>query len=432
VDLAIERREKVIRSSLTGKVTLAAMIIVVLIIGAVAGTSWVVNGIRHSIEHLADHTIKRMTHADAASNYLSRAFAEAYAAGASGSRAKIAVARLYLAAARNELSRLSDPETHDIADEILVEQEIIVQHYIRLADEAETTLLSLENAIIENDQEAISGYNAAMIALVIQSGQLADAMSSLGLKEFRETEEMLRSEIRTAHLVLSSASVVLVLTAVMALFLLRRHIVHPIEQLAEAAHTMSERRSVAPLRITSRDEIGRLQRAFNEMTEALAQQTRRLEEQITISEAARAGAEIARMHLQEQLATIEEQREVIRSMSVPLLPLTRTSAVVPLIGAIDSARLAILSNRVLQSVADRRFRYILFDITGVPLVDKEVAQGLLSIVHALRLPGAEAVLVGIRPEVAQALAPPGNALAEVTTYSSLEQVMIKVLNGYAR
>jgi rsbT co-antagonist protein RsbR len=138
------------------------------------------------------------------------------------------------------------------------------------------------------------------------------------------------------------------------------------------------------------------------------------------------------MHLQEQLATIEEQREVIRSMSVPLLPLTRTSAVVPLIGAIDSARLAILSIRVLQSVADRRFRYILFDITGVPLVDKEVAQGLLSIVHALRLPGAEAVLVGIRPEVAQALAPPGNALAEVTTYSSLEQVMIKVLNGYAR
>ena len=271
-----------------------------------------------------------------------------------------------------------------------------------------------------------------MIALVIQSGQLADAMSSLGLKEFRETEEMLRSEIRTAHLVLSSASVVLVLTAVMALFLLRRHIVHPIEQLAEAAHTMSERRSVAPLRITSRDEIGRLQRAFNEMTEALAQQTRRLEEQITISEAARAEAETARMHLQEQLATIEEQREVIRSMSVPLLPLTHTSAVVPLIGAIDSARLAILSNRVLQSVADRRFRYILFDITGVPLVDEEVARGLLSIVRTLRLLGAEAVLVGIRPEVAQALAPLGNALAEVTTYSSLEQGMMKVLNGHAR
>ncbi len=106
----------------------------------------------------------------------------------------MAVARVYLAAARHELSRLSDPETHDIADEILVEQEIIVQHYMRLADEAETTLLSLENAIIENDQEAISGYNAAMIALVIQSGQLADAMSSLGLKEFRETEEVLRSE----------------------------------------------------------------------------------------------------------------------------------------------------------------------------------------------------------------------------------------------
>jgi rsbT co-antagonist protein RsbR len=57
---------------------------------------------------------------------------------------------------------------------------------------------------------------------------------------------------------------------------------------------------------------------------------------------------------------------------------------------------------------------------------------LLSIVRTLRLLGAEAVLVGIRPEVAQALAPLGNALAEVTTYSSLEQGMMKVLNGHAR
>ncbi|MDW8214522.1 MAG: STAS domain-containing protein, partial [Roseiflexaceae bacterium] len=117
------------------------------------------------------------------------------------------------------------------------------------------------------------------------------------------------------------------------------------------------------------------------------------------------------MHLQEKLATIEEQREVIRAMSVPLLPLTSTSAVVPLVGAIDSARLAVLSDRVLRSVADKRFQRVLFDITGVPLVDDEVAHGLLKIVRALRLLGADAALVGIRPEVAQALASLGDALA---------------------
>lgn len=137
------------------------------------------------------------------------------------------------------------------------------------------------------------------------------------------------------------------------------------------------------------------------------------------------------MHLQEKLATIEEQREVIRAMSIPLLPLTRTSAVVPLIGAIDSARLAMLADRVLRSVADRRFQRVLFDITGVPVVDEEVARGLNKVIHALRLLGANAVLVGIRPEVAQALAPLGDALASVTTYSTLEQGIASVLQGHA-
>lgn len=421
-----------IRSSLTGKVTFAAIIILVLIIGAIAGTSWVIADIHESIEHLTNHTVPRITYTNAASSSISRALAEAHAAAASGSRAKIAVARVYLAMARNELALMQNHETHDIAAETLADQEMIQQRYTRLLDEAETVVLSLETAIIANDQEAIESHTATLIALAGYSGQLSDAMSSLGLKEFRLTEEQLHSQIDAANRVLGGATVVLVLTAATALFLLRRHIVKPLEHLAAAAQTMSERRSVAPLQITSRDEIGRLQQAFNEMTEALAQQTRRLEEQITVAEAARAEAEITRMHLQDKLATIEEQREVIRAMSVPLLPLTRTSAVVPLIGAIDSARLAMLTDHVVQSVAARRFEHILFDITGMPVVDEDVARGLLNVVAALRLLGANAVLVGIRPEVAQALALLGDTLAGVTTYSTLEQGIERVLNGRVR
>ncbi len=416
-----------IRSSLTGKVMLAALIIVTLIIGAVAGTSRVIKDIHQSIEHLTNHTIKRITHADAASSSISRALAEAHAAATSGSRAKLAVARVYLAMARNELALMTDDETHTIAAETLADQEMLQQRYMRLINEAEMVFLSLETAITENDQEAIASHTTTLITLAGYSGQLSETMSSVALKEFRATETVLRSEISMANLVLGSANVVLILAAVIALWLLRRHVVQPLEALAAAAQAMSERRSMAPLQITSRDEIGRLQRAFNEMTEALAQQTRRLEEQIVVAEAARAEAEIARMHLQEKLATIEEQREVIRAMSIPLLPLTRTSAVVPLIGAIDSARLAMLADRVLRSVADRRFQRVLFDITGVPVVDEEVARGLNKVIHALRLLGANAVLVGIRPEVAQALAPLGDALASVTTYSTLEQGIESVL-----
>jgi rsbT co-antagonist protein RsbR len=422
----------VIRSSLTGKVTLAALIILVLIIGAVAGTSWVIADIHDSIEHLTDHTIKRITHANAASSSISRALAEAHAAAVASSRPKIAVARVYLAMARNELTLMQDHETHDVAAETLIEQEMLRQHYMRLLGETETTVLSLETAIIARDQKAIESHTATLISLAGYSGQISEAMSSIGLKEFRATEEKLHAQIDTANLVLGSVSVVLILAAAAALFLLRRNVVQPLEALAAAAQAMRERRDVSPLRITSRDEIGHLQRAFNEMTTALAQQTRRLEEQIAVAETARAEAEHARLRLQEKLATIEEQREVIRAMSVPLLPLTRTSAVVPLIGAIDSARLTMLADRVLQSVARQRFRRVLFDITGVPVVDEEVARGLLNVVHALRLLGADAILVGIRPEVAQALAPLSDALAGVITYSTLEQGVARVLDGRVR
>lgn len=421
-----------IRSSLTGKVTLAAVIILFLIMGAVAGTSWVIADIHESIEHLTNHTVRRITHADAASSAISRALAEAHAAAASGSRAKIAVARVYLAMARNELALMQNHKTHDIAAATLADQEMLQQRYVRLVNETATVLIALETALIENDQEAITAHATTLITLAGYSGQLSEAMSSLGLTEFRATEEQLHGQIDTANRVLGSANVVLILAAAAALFLLRRHVVKPLEHLAATAHAMSERRGVTPLLITSRDEIGRLQRAFNEMTEALAQQTRRLEEQIAVAEATRAEAEAARMHLQDKLATIEEQREVIRAMSVPLLPLTRTSAIVPLIGAIDSARLATLSDRVLHSVAEQRFQHVLFDVTGVPVVDEEVARGLLNVVAALRLLGADAVLVGIRPEVAQALAPLSDALAGVTAFSTLEQGIERILNERVR
>ncbi|MCS6939117.1 MAG: HAMP domain-containing protein [Roseiflexaceae bacterium] len=258
------------RSSLTGKVTLAALIILVMIIGAAAGTLRVIAGISDSIEHLTDHTIKRITHTDAASSFLSRALAEAYAAAASGSRAKIAVARVYVAAARNELMLLPEHETHDVAAAISADQEMLQQRYIHLADDVEAVLLSLETAITENKEEAIASHSVTLIALIGQSGQLAEAMSALGLREFRETEEELRVQIDVANRALAGASVVLILAAVMTLFLLRRHIVKPLELLAATAQAMSERRDVSPLRITSHDEIGRLQRAFNEMTAALA------------------------------------------------------------------------------------------------------------------------------------------------------------------
>jgi rsbT co-antagonist protein RsbR len=127
-----------------------------------------------------------------------------------------------------------------------------------------------------------------------------------------------------------------------------------------------------------------------------------------------------RAQIGEQLTQIEEQRAAIREMSVPVLPLTKTTLVMPLVGALDSARLHLLQDQALHAIEQTPTRHLLLDITGVPVVDSQVAQGLIKVILAARLLGTEVILVGIRPEVAQSLVGLGVDLSNVTTQSSLQ------------
>ena len=123
----------------------------------------------------------------------------------------------------------------------------------------------------------------------------------------------------------------------------------------------------------------------------------------------------------EQLALIDAQNTVIREMSVPILPVSAGSIVIPLIGALDSERLRMVQVQALHAIEHSVARYVLLDITGVPVVDTQVAQGLLSVVQAARLLGAEVVLVGVRPEVAQTIVALGLDLRGMPTRRSLRE-----------
>jgi rsbT co-antagonist protein RsbR len=95
----------------------------------------------------------------------------------------------------------------------------------------------------------------------------------------------------------------------------------------------------------------------------------------------------------------------------------------PLIGALDSMRLQHLQEQALRALERTRARSLLLDITGVPVVDSQVAQGLLIVVNAARLLGAEVLLVGIRPEVAQTIVGLGLHLPGMRTYSDLQAAL---------
>jgi rsbT co-antagonist protein RsbR len=130
------------------------------------------------------------------------------------------------------------------------------------------------------------------------------------------------------------------------------------------------------------------------------------------------------------LSENEQQRTTIQEMSVPVIPVSDLTVIVPLVGALDGGRLAQLHEQTLHAIERKSTRYLILDITGVVMVDSQIAQGLLLVVQSARLLGTEVLLVGIRPEVAQAIVQLGLNLGGVRTFSTL-QVALNHINELA-
>jgi PAS domain S-box-containing protein len=135
-----------------------------------------------------------------------------------------------------------------------------------------------------------------------------------------------------------------------------------------------------------------------------------------LTERKRAAEEHAR--LQERI--IQAQAATLAELSTPLIPISDQIVVMPLIGAIDSDRARLVLETLLRGIERSHARVAILDITGVPLVDTQVAKSLLVAAQAVRLLGAQIVLTGIRPEVAQTLVGLGVDLGDIVTHSSLQ------------
>jgi rsbT co-antagonist protein RsbR len=129
-------------------------------------------------------------------------------------------------------------------------------------------------------------------------------------------------------------------------------------------------------------------------------------------------AEEAHQRLQEQIITL--QRAALAELSTPLIPINDQIVVMPLIGSIDTARAQDILNTLLQGVSRTRARVAILDITGIPLVDTQIANALVHAAQAVQLLGAQVVLTGIRPEVAQTLVGLGVNLQNMTTRGTLQ------------
>jgi anti-anti-sigma factor len=125
-----------------------------------------------------------------------------------------------------------------------------------------------------------------------------------------------------------------------------------------------------------------------------------------------------RARLQERI--IQAQAATLAELSTPLIPISDQVMVMPLVGAIDSDRARQVQETLLRGIERSRARVAILDITGVPVVDTQVARSLVAAAQALRLLGARMMLTGIRPEVAQTLIELGVDLGDIVTQSSLQ------------
>jgi rsbT co-antagonist protein RsbR len=131
------------------------------------------------------------------------------------------------------------------------------------------------------------------------------------------------------------------------------------------------------------------------------------------------GLHTAEVFIKNREETISRQQEEMLELSTPVVKIWDGVVALPMIGTLDSARTQIVMESLLQRIVETGAEVAIIDITGVPTVDTLVAQHLIKTVTAARLMGAECIISGIRPQIAQTIVHLGVDLGDVLTKATL-------------
>jgi rsbT co-antagonist protein RsbR len=128
--------------------------------------------------------------------------------------------------------------------------------------------------------------------------------------------------------------------------------------------------------------------------------------------------------IQDQQKTIVQQQEDLMELSSPVTKVWDNILILPVIGTLDSQRTQIMMENLLQKIVETGCTISILDITGVPTVDTQVANHLLKTVTAARLLGADCIISGISPAIAQTIVHLGIDLSAIRTKATLQDAML--------
>ncbi len=157
--------------------------------------------------------------------------------------------------------------------------------------------------------------------------------------------------------------------------------------------------------ISTEDEFAQVEYAINFLAEQLLYE--------------RNENETKQGELSKQLDLIKNQQKAILELSTPSIKVWDGVLVIPIIGTLDTHRSQRLTEELLLKIAETQSKVAIVDITGVPTVDSAVANHLIKTISSVKLLGAECVVTGILPEVAQTIVHLGVDLSDIRTLSNL-------------
>lgn len=164
--------------------------------------------------------------------------------------------------------------------------------------------------------------------------------------------------------------------------------------------------------------FGFLGRRYQDQPELLARETRVISNLLD-----RLGLLTFESFVREREEIIAKQQQELLELSTPVIEIWSGILVLPIIGTLDSARTQIVMENLLSALVKRGASVAILDISGVPAVDTAVAQHLLKTISAARLMGAECIISGIRPSIAQTIVHLGIDLASVNTKGTLSAAL---------
>ncbi len=146
-----------------------------------------------------------------------------------------------------------------------------------------------------------------------------------------------------------------------------------------------------------------------------------IDEMLDALQAERERSQKYQRELEEKLDTIARQREAIRELSSPIIEVWEGVLCVPIVGVMDSARSAETTETVLRAVAEKGSECLIIDITGIDVMDTRTVDHFVKMARAVRLLGAQCVLTGVTPSIADTVVQMGLDFSGIDTERSLRE-----------